>query len=139
MRVLGLVLAGALALTAPKGVQAGSLGPGSYIQCLAVGTVTGVEPPVPRANGTADRFRRVGARIVLLVDGVPMAGPGFRLIGSTFPGAQSLITPSQIGEARPVAGVIRSQPGARPLWLGFQSAERDLIPRCETSQGFCRS
>ena len=30
MRVLGLVLAGALALTAPIGVQAGSLGPGSY-------------------------------------------------------------------------------------------------------------
>ena len=28
MRVLGLVLAGALALTAPIGVQAGSLGPG---------------------------------------------------------------------------------------------------------------
>jgi hypothetical protein len=30
MRVLGLVLAGALALTAPIGVQAGSLGPGWY-------------------------------------------------------------------------------------------------------------
>jgi hypothetical protein len=30
MRVLGLVLAGALALTASVGVQAGSLGPGSY-------------------------------------------------------------------------------------------------------------
>ena len=30
MRVLGLVLAGALALTAPMGVHAGSLGPGSY-------------------------------------------------------------------------------------------------------------
>ena len=30
MRVLGLVLAGALALTAPTGVHAGSLGPGSY-------------------------------------------------------------------------------------------------------------
>jgi hypothetical protein len=30
MRVLGLVLAGALALTAPIVVQAGSLGPGSY-------------------------------------------------------------------------------------------------------------
>jgi hypothetical protein len=30
MRVLGLVLAGALALTAPIGVHAGSLGPGSY-------------------------------------------------------------------------------------------------------------
>jgi hypothetical protein len=30
MRVLGLVLAGALALTAPIGVQAGSLGPGYH-------------------------------------------------------------------------------------------------------------
>jgi hypothetical protein len=30
MRVLGWVLAGALALTAPIGVQAASLGPGSY-------------------------------------------------------------------------------------------------------------
>jgi hypothetical protein len=30
MRVLGLVLAGALALTAPIGVQAGSLGPNYY-------------------------------------------------------------------------------------------------------------
>jgi hypothetical protein len=30
MRVLGLVLAGALALTTPIRVQAGSLGPGSY-------------------------------------------------------------------------------------------------------------
>ena len=30
MRVLGLVLAGALALTAPIVVRAGSLGPGSY-------------------------------------------------------------------------------------------------------------
>jgi hypothetical protein len=30
MRVLGLALAGALVLTAPIGVQAGSLGPGSY-------------------------------------------------------------------------------------------------------------
>jgi hypothetical protein len=30
MRVLGFVLAGALALTAPTAVQAGSLGPGSY-------------------------------------------------------------------------------------------------------------
>ena len=30
MRVFGLVLAGALTLTAPIGIQAGSLGPGSY-------------------------------------------------------------------------------------------------------------
>ena len=30
MRVLGLILAGALALTAPIGVQAGSLGPGYH-------------------------------------------------------------------------------------------------------------
>jgi len=30
MRVLGLVLVGALALTAPTAVHAGSLGPGSY-------------------------------------------------------------------------------------------------------------
>jgi hypothetical protein len=43
-------------------------------KCRMVGTVTGVERPTPRVNLTADRFRRVGARIVLLVGGVPIRG-----------------------------------------------------------------
>ena len=37
------------------------------------------------------------------------------------------------GESPTAAGVIRSQ---RPRRLGFRSVLRDLIPRCETSQGF---
>jgi hypothetical protein len=111
MRVLGWVLAGALALTAPIGVQAGH-SVWARIQCPTVGTVTGVEHPVPRVSGTADRFHRVGARIVLLMGGFAVRARGCLRTGSTFPGAQSLMILSQIGEARPAAGVIRSQPDA---------------------------
>src|SRR6516164_1874983 len=75
MRILGLILAGALALTASMGSR-----PGRWvragIQCPTVGTVTGVEHPAARANGTADRFRRVGARIVLPAGGPAGPGPG---------------------------------------------------------------
>src|SRR5215813_375609 len=48
-------------------------------------------------------------RAVLIADGVPMGGQEFLTITSGFPGAQSLMTPSRIGEARPAAGVIRSR------------------------------
>src|SRR5215467_5358551 len=133
MRVLGLVLAGALALmplqrSRPRHwVRAG-------IQCPMVGTVTGDEHPTPRINGTADRFRRVGARIVLLVGGVPNRGWASPRTGSGVPRAGPLIIRSQTGAARRAAGVIRNSiPSAR-----FQSALRDFIPRCETSLSSCR-
>jgi hypothetical protein len=52
MRVLGLVLAGALALTAPIGVQAGSLGPGSYSMPNGWnGDWRGAPGPSPQSNG----------------------------------------------------------------------------------------
>jgi hypothetical protein len=114
MRVLGWVLAGALALTTPIVVQAGSLGPG-YIQCQTVGTVTGVEHPLPRTNGTADGFRVTERRTVFPAGGFAVRGRGCLRTGSGVPAAGPLIIPLPIGEARRVAGVIRSQPGARSL------------------------
>jgi hypothetical protein len=110
MRVLGLVLAGALALTAPIGVQAGSLGPVWYPMPRGWDG-DWRQAPGPRVNGTADRFRRVGGRMVLLVRGPAVRGRGSPLTGSTFPGAQSLMILSQIGEAPPAAGVIHSRAG----------------------------
>jgi hypothetical protein len=118
MRVLGWVLAGALAVTPGIGSR-----PGRWvragIQCPTVGTVTGVEHPAPRVNGTVDRFRRVGARIVLPVGGVPMRGWGRLRTGSGVPAAGPLIIPSRIGEVRLGAGVIRSQPVLSPSGSGF--------------------
>ena len=108
MRVLGLVLAGALALTASIGVQAGSLGPAT-IQCPTVGTVTGDEHPPPRVNGKADQFRRVRVRIVLLAGGPAVRGRGSLHTGFGVPAAAPSIIRLRIGEARPVAGVIRSR------------------------------
>jgi hypothetical protein len=98
-----------------------------------VGTVTGVEHPTPRINGTADRFRHVGARIVLLVGGVPIRGWASPRIGPGVPRAGRLTIRSQTGVARRAAGVIRN---LRPR---SNYAPRDLIPRCETSQDLCRS
>jgi hypothetical protein len=112
MRILGLILAGALALTASMGVQATGRWVRAGIQCPTVGTVTGVEHPAARANGTADRFRRVGARIVLPAGGPAVRGPVSPLTGSGTPAAAPSIIPLQIGEARPVAGVTHSQRGA---------------------------
>ena len=110
MRVLGWVLAGALAVTASIGVQAGSLGPGWY-PSPTVGTVTGVEHPAPRANGTADRFRRVGARIVFPAGGPAVRGQGSPLTGSGAPAAAPSIIPSPIGAGRLGVGVTHSQRG----------------------------
>jgi hypothetical protein len=73
-----------------------------------VGTVTGVERPTPRVNGAADRFRRVGARIVLLVVGVPIRGWASPRTGSGVPRAGRLIIRSQTGVARRAAGVTPS-------------------------------
>src|SRR6516225_535397 len=77
-------------------------------KCRMVGTVTGVERPTPRVNLTADRFRRVGARIVLLVGGVPIRGWASPRTGSGVPRAGPLIIRSQTGVARRAAGVIRN-------------------------------
>ena len=71
--------------------------------------MTGVEFPVPRANGTADRFRRVGVRIVLPAGGRAVRGPVSPLIGSGVPQAALLIIRSRSGAARPVAGAIHSR------------------------------
>jgi hypothetical protein len=118
MRVLGWVLALALALTASIGSR-----PGRWvratIQCPTVGMATDVEHPAPRVNRTADLFRRVGARIVLLVGGVPMRGRGSPLTGSGVPAAAPSIIRSQIGAARRAVGVIRSQPAFSPSGSGF--------------------
>ena len=108
MRVLGWVSAGALALTASIGVQAGRWVQAG-IQCPTVGTVTGVEHPAPRANGTADRFRSVGARIVLPAGRPAVRGPVSPLTGSGVPAAGPSIIPLRTGEGQPVAGVIHSR------------------------------
>jgi len=71
--------------------------------------VTGIEHPAPRVNGTADRFRHVGARIVLPAGGVAVRGRGCPRTGSGVPAAGPLIIPLPIGGVRPGAGVIRSR------------------------------
>jgi hypothetical protein len=73
-----------------------------------VGTVTGIEHPAPRVNGIADQSRRVGARIVDLVDGVSIPGRPSPRPGSGVPRAGPLITRSQTGVARTEVGVIRN-------------------------------
>ena len=81
--------------------------------------MTGVKHPVPRANGTADRFCHVGVRIVFPAGGFAVRGQGCQRIGSGVPAAAPSIILSQIGEARLGAGVIRSQPVLSPLGSGF--------------------
>jgi hypothetical protein len=75
------------------------------------GLLAAREQPLTLANGTASGGHRIGGQTVSMARGVPMAGRGSRLTGSTFPVAQSLITLSQIGEAQRAGGVILS-------WLG---------------------
>ena len=88
------------------------------------------QAPGPSHQWNGGRFRRVGGRIVLLVGRVLMAGPGSRLIGSTFPGAQSLMILSQTGAARPAAGVIHSReleaPGLLSLFVSFRGSTRRI-------------
>ena len=71
--------------------------------------MTGVEFPAPRANGTADRSRRVGARIVLPAGGPAVRARGSPLTGSGVPAAAPLIIRSRIGAVRLAAGVIRNR------------------------------
>ena len=89
------------------------------IQCPMVGTVTGIEYPVPHTNGTADGFRGVGGRMVLSAGGRAVRGQGSLLTGSGVPAAAPLIIRSRIGGVRPGAGVIRSQPMLSPSGSGF--------------------
>ena len=84
-----------------------------------VGTVTGAEYPALRVNQTVERFRRVGVRIVLPAVWFAVRGRGYRLTGSGVRAAGPLIILSQIGEVRPGAGVIRSQPVLSPSGSGF--------------------
>ena len=100
------------------------------IQCPTVGTETGVEYPVSRANGRV-RVRRIGFRTALLGDVVSIRGRESLPSGSGVPAVAPSIILSQIGEVRPAAGVIRSQPVLSLSSSGFQSALRDLAPRCE--------
>jgi hypothetical protein len=79
------------------------------IQCPTVGTVTGVEYPVPRANGTADQFRDAGGRMVLPAGGLAVWGRASLLTGSGVLRAGLLIILSPIGEDRLGAGATRSQ------------------------------
>src|SRR5262249_8599434 len=89
------------------------------IQCPTVGTVTGDKHPPPRLNGTADRFRVIGARTGGLGGGFAVWGRASLLPGSTFPGAQSLIIRWQTGAGRPATRVVRSQPMLSSCGSGF--------------------
>src|SRR5215471_16340242 len=102
-----------------------------------VGTVTGVEHAAPRVSGTADRFRRVRGRAVLPADGLAARCPVSPLTGSGVPAAAPSIILLRIGAVRPVAGVIHSRLVLSSFRLGFQSALRYHIPRCEISLWFC--
>ena len=99
-----------------------------------VGTVTGDEHPLPRVNGMADRFRRVRVRIVP-AGGPAVRGLGSPLTGSGVPAAELLTIHSQTGEARPVAGVIRSRLVLSPSGSGF-SPPYDISHRGVKFPGF---
>jgi len=92
------------------------------IQCPTVGTVTGAEHPAPRANGTADGFRDVRGRMVLLAGGLAVRGRGSLLTGCGVQAAAPLITRSPIGEGRLGAGVIRSSVPGGPNGNGSRRA-----------------
>ena len=142
MRVLGLTFAVLLAGTVP--IAADANGPRSNmgqpilgqrpvscwrgmaaVRAGARGLLAAIQQPLTLANGTANGGHRIGGQTAFMAGVVPMAGRGSRLTGSTFPAAQSLIIPSQIGEAQRAGGVIRSlvrgysvvpQGCSLPLW-----------------------
>jgi hypothetical protein len=118
MRVLGLALAGTLALTAPIGVQAGSLGPGSYSM------PNGWDGDWRRAPGPSRQWSggSVSPRWCPNCPaggGACCPGPGAPLTGSGVSAAAPSIILSQTGEVRLGAGVIRSQPVLGPSGSGF--------------------
>jgi hypothetical protein len=128
MRVLGLAFAVLLAVTVP--IAADANGPQSNMGPANSGPAPGIvlawdgggsggrsgglsaakDQPLTLANGTANGGHRIGGQTAFMAGGVLMAAPGSQRTGSTFPGAQSSITPSQIGEAQRAGGVIRSRP-----------------------------
>ena len=85
------------------------------------GLLAAREQSLTLANGTASGGHRIGGQTAFMAGGVPMTGRGSRLIGSGSPVAQSLITLSQIGEARRAGGVIRSRSG----WSNYLRASAD--------------
>ena len=110
MRVLGLGLATALALSTP--------------------TLAQTWQPMPNGwNGDWHRtpgVSRTGFRTVLLADGSAVRCLWCRRIGSGSLAAPFSIIPSQTGAALPVAGVIHSRLVLSPSSSGF-------IPPCEIS------
>src|SRR5215468_8154339 len=108
MRVLGLVLAGAFALTAPIGVQAGSLGPNYYPMPNGWnGDWRRAPSPSPQWNGGP--VSRHGGPNGPSGAGAAVWGRGCLRIGSGIPVAAPSIIPSRIGEVRLGAGVIRNR------------------------------
>jgi hypothetical protein len=76
------------------------------IQCPMVGTVTGVEYPVPRANRRG-RGRRIGSRTALW--GVSILRRGSLPTGCGVPAAALWIIRSRTGALRPGAGEIHNE------------------------------
>ena len=91
-----------------------------------VAVMAGAQRPVISANGRAGGFRRTGGRTAIMVDGVPMEGRRSPLIGSGVPAVAPLIILSQIGEARPAGGVIRSHSGVTGLRNAISLPQPDL-------------
>jgi hypothetical protein len=102
MRVLGLALAGVLALSAPMVAHAVPLGSSpepaktvrrpalceygmaivrAGIWCPVRRPVAGTKCPVTCASGKGDEFGRLGGRTVLMARGVPFWGRGSHLLG----------------------------------------------------------
>jgi len=122
MRVLGLALAGVLALTVPitgvrrragVGYGASQCGAGGWYR---VGTgrrgfeqaLGGCRRPSNgrsySPNGVTEGVRLIGGRTVTIAGGVAMAGRRSPLTGSGVPAVAPSIIPSLIDEARPEGG-----------------------------------
>jgi len=126
MRVLGLALAGVLALTVPITGHAG--GPGSVMGPANAGPAAGIvlarddggwsrdlglsapiQRPVALTNGMMEGVGLIGGRTDIMAGGGPIVGRRSPLTGSGVPAAGPSIIPSRIGEAQPAGGVIRSR------------------------------
>jgi hypothetical protein len=115
MRVLGLVQAAVLALAAPMAAHAaplgsnmGAAGSGPAPGAMRVGNIHGAQwLPAPGGRGGGWHPPHWD-RAVSVAGGVPIVGRELPPTGSGVPAAALLIIPSQIGEARAAAGVIRS-------------------------------
>ena len=126
MRILGLALAGVLALTVPITGHAGGLGSvwgqpmrgRRLVSCWHGTTGVGagtwglsapIQRPVALTNGMMEGVGLIGGRTDIIAGGVPMVGRRSPLTGSGVPAAGPSIIPSRIGEAQPAGGVIRSR------------------------------